>query len=141
TSSTRTRASCTDSTLPPAERVTFTTTNTTTSTTPITIHSHFFFIASRLLGRRSLAVTADPVDLRLGHADGGQRLDEVALRRLQLHLGVDELEDGRRPDVVLLLGQLEVLDRRLLPPLRHPVLLDRLVVREQRLVHLARQVP
>jgi len=85
-------------------------------------------------------LSADPVDLRLGHPDGGQRLDDVALRGLQLHLGVDQLENRRRNDVVLLLGQLEVLDRGLQSTCGHLVLLDRLVVREQRLVHLAREI-
>src|SRR5262249_35729474 len=112
TSSIRTLASWTDSTLPPEERPMFTATRMRTSTTPITIHSHFFFIESRLLCWRSLAVTADAVDLRLGHTDGGQGLDDVALCGLQLHLGVDQLQDGGGPHVVLLLRQLEVLDGR-----------------------------
>src|SRR5262249_7726702 len=111
-SSTRTRASCTPSARLRPERITLATTSPATTTTASTIHIHFFFIAAPLLcPSTSFVASSHPVDLRLRHANRRQRRDAVALRPLELHLRVDQIEDRRGTDIVFLLGEIEVLGR------------------------------
>src|SRR5438552_11307773 len=116
-SSRRTRANCTATILPADCRATFATTRSTRTSPPSPIQIHFFFMRVRLLpyvcrsrrserrpqGMGSVSAPADLLDRRLGHAHSRESRDHVAPRGLDLHLGVDQVEDGGGADVVLLL--------------------------------------
>src|SRR5438876_3361760 len=98
----------------------FTATSSSTTTPPIPIHSQCFFMNRVLLPApaspwemRLPAAAAHALDLRLRHPQRRQRRDRVAARPLELHFGVHQLENRRRADVVLLLGEVEILGCRL----------------------------
>src|SRR6266516_1016576 len=139
-SSSRTRANWTAVLLPLPPRTRLTAINPATTRAPNAIHSHRRpFMPSTLLGGPSLDAPAGPVELRLGHADRGQRLDARGRGPGQADLRIDELENGRRSDVVFLLRELEVLGRRLERRAGELLAPERLPVGHHGLVDLALQ--
>src|SRR6058998_4105157 len=138
-SSVRTRASWTGVILPLEPRATLKAIRRITRPAPSPIYSHFFFIGEVLLPEGSFPAAAHLVDLRFSDLDVGQRRNAITPSALQLDLGVDQLEDGSRANVVLLLGELLVFCRRLDRALRDIQSLQRLAVGEQGAVDLARQ--
>src|SRR5438093_6831821 len=139
-SSSRTRANWTGVLLPLPPRTRLKAISATTTRAPSPIHSHRLpFMPSILPRGSSLDAPADAIELRLGHADRRQPLDARGRRPGQADLRIDELEDGRRSDIVFLLGELEVLRRRLERGAGELLAPDRLPVGDHRLVDLALQ--
>src|SRR5689334_2423877 len=142
-SSARTRANCTAMALPLAWRATFTTTSASTTTMAIPIHNAFLLFISDpypfVDARRALA-PAHAIQHGFGDAQRGQRRHLVALGALQLHLRVDQIQNGGGSHVVLFLRQLEVLGRRSERALDEARALDGFLLPEQRLMHLALEV-
>src|SRR5262245_4876346 len=140
-SSARTRASCTGTPffLPPWAAM-LAMIRMIIRAPPRPIQSHLFFIRRSCLLRGLLRPSPDTVDLGLGHPNGRQRADRIARGSLELNLGVDQLQDRRRADIVLLLSELHVLHRRIEPLAGDAVPLDRREVGQKCLIHLGRQV-
>src|SRR5262249_12600104 len=86
------------------------------------------------------SATPHAIQLSFGDANRRQRHDGVALRALQLDLRIDQIQDRRRAHVVLLLGELEVLDGGFQPTSSHAVALQGLAVGLERLVNLTLEI-
>src|SRR5438552_479412 len=141
-SSVRTRASWTGTPLRPPWAAMFTITRIKIRAAPRPIQSHFFFfMATRfLLGGALLGAAPDAIQLSLRDPNGRKGRNDVALGALQLNLGIDQVQDGRRADIVLLLRELQVLRRGLESAARDAFTRHRFAIRQHRLVHLALEI-